>query len=129
MHLYSGAPARFGMLGYQAWRASRLVVDTGMHALKWDREKALQFLAEHTTLTQEEAANEIDRYLVMPGQALGYAIGETEIFRLRDMARQRLGDRFDVKEFHDVVLSHGGVPLGVLARLVGEWLERPAPAK
>ena len=129
MHLYSGAPARFGMLGYQAWRASRLVVDTGMHALKWDREKALQFLAEHTTLTQEEAANEIDRYLVMPGQALGYAIGETEIFRLRDMARQRLGDKFDLKEFHDVVLSHGGVPLGVLARLVGEWLDRPAPAK
>jgi uncharacterized protein (DUF885 family) len=129
MHLYSGAPARFGMLGYQAWRASRLVVDTGMHALKWDREKALQFLAEHTTLTKEEAANEIDRYLVMPGQALGYMIGETEILRLRDMARQRLGEKFDVNEFHEVVLSHGAVPLTVLGRLVGEWLDRRAPAK
>jgi len=129
MHLYSGAPARFGMLGYQAWRASRLVVDTGMHALKWDREKALQFLAEHTTLTKEEAANEIDRYLVMPGQALGYMIGETEILRLRDVARQRLGEKFDVNEFHEVVLSHGAVPLTVLGRLVGEWLDRRAPAR
>ena len=129
MHLYSGAPARFGMLGYQAWRASRLVVDTGMHALKWDREKALQFLAEHTTLTHDEAANEIDRYLVMPGQALGYMIGEMEIFRLRDEAQKRLGDRYDIKDFHDVVLSHGAVPLSVLGKLVGEWANKPASSK
>jgi uncharacterized protein (DUF885 family) len=129
IHLYSGAPARFGMLGYQAWRASRLVVDTGMHAFKWNREKALQFLAEHTTLTNEEAANEIDRYLVMPGQALGYMIGESEIFRLRETAQKRRGDKFDVKEFHEVVLSHGAVPLAVLGRLVGEWLDRSAPPK
>ncbi|MFL5423392.1 MAG: DUF885 domain-containing protein [Myxococcales bacterium] len=132
MHLYSGPAARFGMLGYQAWRASRLVVDTGMHALKWDREKALQFLIDHTTLTHEEAANEIDRYVVMPGQALAYMVGETEILRLRDKARQRLGDKFDVKEFHDVVLSHGAVPLGVLSRVVDDWLsgggaKKPAP--
>src|SRR5256885_3817599 len=127
MHLYSGAPARFGMLGYQAWRASRLVVDTGMHALKWDRERALEFLAEHTTLTKEEAENEIDRYLVMPGQALGYMIGETEIFRLRDVAQNKLGDRFDIKDFHEVLLSHGAVPLAVLGRLVGQWLDRPEP--
>ncbi|TMB39801.1 MAG: DUF885 domain-containing protein [Deltaproteobacteria bacterium] len=129
MHLYSGAPARFGMLGYQAWRASRLVVDTGMHALKWDREKALEFLLEHTTLTKEEAANEIDRYLVMPGQALGYMIGESEILRLRDQAQKKLGDKFEIKDFHDVVLSHGAVPLTVLARLVGEWMDRPAGSK
>jgi uncharacterized protein (DUF885 family) len=93
-----------------------------MHALKWDREKALQFLIDHTTLTQEEAANEIDRYLVMPGQALAYMVGESEILRQRDKARQRLGDKFDVKEFHDVLLSHGAVPLGVLSRLVDDWL-------
>ena len=129
MHIYSGAPARFGMLGYQAWRASRLVVDTGMHALKWDREKALEFLLEHTTLTKEEAANEIDRYLVMPGQALGYMIGESEILRLRDQAQKKLGDKFEIKDFHDVVLSHGAVPLTVLARLVGEWMDRPAGSK
>jgi uncharacterized protein (DUF885 family) len=105
------------------------VVDTGMHALKWDREKALQFLSEHTTLTKEEAANEIDRYLVMPGQALGYMIGETEIFRLRGEAEKKLGDRFDSKDFHEVALSHGAVPLAVLGKLVGQWMDRPAAPK
>ena len=129
MNLYSGPAARFGMLGYQAWRASRLVVDTGMHALKWDREKALDFLVAHTTLSKDEAANEIDRYLVMPGQALGYMIGETEIFRLRDLAQKRLGDKFDLKDFHEVALSHGAVPLSVLGIFVNQWLERVAPAR
>jgi uncharacterized protein (DUF885 family) len=101
-----------------------------MHALKWDREKALQFMRNHTTLTPEESANEIDRYLIMPAQALGYMVGESELFRLRDAARQQLGDRFDVKEFHEVVLSHGAVPMAVLGRLVNEWLARPAgPAR
>ena len=121
LHLYSGPLARYGMLGYQAWRASRLVVDTGMHALKWDRAKALQFLIDHTTLTPDEAANEIDRYLIMPGQALGYLVGELEMFRLRHQAEKQLGDRFDIKAFHEVVLNHGAVPLPVLAKLVGDW--------
>jgi prolyl oligopeptidase len=125
MHLYSGAPARFGMLGYQAWRASRLVVDTGMHALRWDREKALQFLRDHATLTPEEAANEIDRYAIMPGQALGYMVGEVELLRLRQRARERLGTRFDLKAFHEVVLRRGAVPMQALVRLVDEWVESP----
>jgi uncharacterized protein (DUF885 family) len=122
MHLYSGDPARFGMLGYQAWRAARLVVDTGMHALHWDREKALQFLREHTTLAPDEAANEIDRYVAMPAQALGYMIGEVEFFQLRQRARERLGARFDLKAFHEVVLGHGAVPMPALARIVDEWI-------
>ena len=92
LHLYSGTAARFGMLGYQAWRAARLVVDTGMHALKWNRERALQYLREHTTLAPEEAANEIDRYAIHPAQALAYMVGELELFRLRDEARKRMGD-------------------------------------
>jgi uncharacterized protein (DUF885 family) len=124
LHLYSGPPARFGMLGYQAWRASRLVVDTGMHALHWDRERALQFFREHTTLPEQEAANEIDRYVAHPGQALAYMLGELEIYRLRREAEQRLAAKFDLKEFHDVVLSHGAVPLRTLARIEGEWLDR-----
>ena len=128
LQLYSGPLARYGMLGYQAWRASRLVVDTGMHALRWDRERALTFLREHTTLTGDEAANEIDRYVVMPGQALAYMVGELEIFRLRQLAEQRLGGRFDLKEFHDVVLNHGAVPLATLDHLVEGWLDRKAPA-
>ena len=126
LHLYSGPLARYGMLGYQAWRASRLVVDTGMHALHWDREKALRFLRDHTTLPEQEAENEIDRYVIMPGQALAYMVGEQEIFRLRHEAERRLGDKFDLKEFHDVVLDHGAVPLVVLGRMVEEWVQRKA---
>jgi uncharacterized protein (DUF885 family) len=120
LHLYSGAPARFGMLGYQAWRAARLVVDTGMHALKWDRERALQYLRQHTTLPADEASNEIDRYAIHPAQALAYMVGELELFRLRDEVRRQMGDRFDLRAFHDAVLAHGAVPLSSLERIVQE---------
>jgi uncharacterized protein (DUF885 family) len=123
MHLYSGAPARFGMLGYQAWRAVRLVVDTGMHSLKWDRQRALQFLRDHATLAHDEAANEIDRYIVMPAQALGYMVGEVELIRLRQRAREQLGARFDLKGFHQAVLGRGAVPMATLGRLVDEWIQ------
>ena len=129
LHLYSGPLARYGMLGYQAWRAARLVVDTGMHSLRWDRDRALAFLRDHTTLSPDEAANEIDRYVIMPGQALAYLVGELEIFRLRRAAEQRLGERFDLKELHDVILSHGAIPLPELGRLVGEWIDRKAEPK
>ncbi|HWE24401.1 MAG TPA: DUF885 domain-containing protein [Myxococcales bacterium] len=125
LHLYSGPAARFGMLGYQAWRAARLVVDTGMHALKWNRERALQFLREHTTLAPDEAANEIDRYATHPAQALAYMVGELELFRLRDDAHKRLGDRFDLRAFHDAVLAHGAVPLSSLERIVGAYAPGP----
>jgi uncharacterized protein (DUF885 family) len=125
LHLYSGTAARFGMLGYQAWRAARLVIDTGMHALKWNRERALQYLREHTTLAADEAANEIDRYAIHPAQALAYLVGELELFRLRDEARKRLGDRFDLRAFHDAVLAHGAVPLSSLERIVADYGASP----
>src|SRR5438105_211431 len=121
LRLYSGPAARFGMLGYQAWRAARLVIDTGMHALKWNRERALQYLRDHTTLAADEAANEIDRYAIHPAQALAYMVGELELFRLRDEARKRLGDRFDLRAFHDAVLAHGAVPLSSLERIVADY--------
>jgi uncharacterized protein (DUF885 family) len=126
LHLYSGPPARFGMLGYQAWRAARLVVDTGMHALKWDRERALRYLTEHTTLSPDEAVNEIDRYAIHAAQALAYMVGQLELFRLRDEAQKRLGDRFDLRAFHDTVLAHGAVPLSSLERVVREQVDRTA---
>jgi uncharacterized protein (DUF885 family) len=104
-------------------------VDTGMHALKWDRERALQYLRAHTTLAADEAANEIDRYAIHPAQALAYMVGELELFRLREETRGRLGDRFDLRAFHDAVLAHGAVPLSSLERTLREHGESPAATR
>jgi len=122
MGLYSGDMDRFGILSYDAWRASRLVVDTGMHALGWTRQQAIDFLTAHTALGENNIVNEVDRYIVMPGQALAYKIGQLEILRLRDEARRRLGSAFDIKAFHDTVLGSGAVSLPVLRDLVEAWL-------
>jgi uncharacterized protein (DUF885 family) len=121
MGLYEDDLSRFGMLTYQAWRACRLVVDTGLHALKWTRQQAIDFFLENVALTETEVLNEVDRYIIWPGQALAYMIGKREIFALRDEAKQAMGARFDIKEFHDVVLRNGAIPLTTLRRLVHEW--------
>jgi uncharacterized protein (DUF885 family) len=121
MGLYSSDVARLGMLSFDALRACRLVVDTGMHALGWSRERAARFMEEHTATTQANIDNEIDRYITWPAQALSYMIGRREIVRLRERARAALGTRFDVRSFHGVVLGQGAVPLPVLDDLVTEW--------
>jgi prolyl oligopeptidase len=121
MGLYEDELSRFGMLTYQAWRACRLVVDTGLHALKWTRQQAIDFFMENVALTETEVLNEVDRYIIWPGQALAYMIGKREIFALRDEAKKAMGARFDIKEFHDVVLRNGAIPLTTLRRLVHEW--------
>jgi prolyl oligopeptidase len=121
MGLYEDELSRFGMLTYQAWRACRLVVDTGLHALKWTRQQAIDFFMENVALTETEVLNEVDRYIIWPGQALAYMIGKREIFALRDEAKKAMGARFDIKEFHDVVLRNGAIPLSTLRRLVQEW--------
>ncbi len=118
MGLYSGDLDRIGIASFDAWRASRLVVDTGMHALGWSRTRAIAFMTEHTALGTNNIANEIDRYIAWPGQALAYKIGQLEILRLRDEARARQGDRFDIRRFHDAVLEPGALPLEVLRRVV-----------
>jgi uncharacterized protein (DUF885 family) len=128
MGLYSGDMDRFGILSFDAWRAGRLVVDTGMHALGWTRQQAIDFLAAHTALGLNNIANEVDRYIVWPGQALAYKTGQLEILRLRDEARRRLGARFDIRAFHDTVLGSGAVSLPALADLVERWLATEAPA-
>jgi uncharacterized protein (DUF885 family) len=110
------------MLTAGAWRAGRLVVDTGLHALGWTRRQAIDFFLEHTPLDEGEVTVEIDRYIGMPGQALAYKAGQREIFRLRRLAQDRLGDRFDIKGFHDAVLAHGAVTLPILGDLVEEWI-------
>ncbi|NJD27612.1 MAG: DUF885 domain-containing protein [Chloroflexi bacterium] len=128
MGLYSGNMDRFGILSFDAWRAGRLVVDTGMHALGWTRQQAIEFLAAHTALGLNNIANEVDRYIVWPGQALAYKTGQLEILRLRDEAKRRLGARFDIKAFHDTVLGSGAVSLPALADIVERWVTGSNPS-
>jgi uncharacterized protein (DUF885 family) len=128
MGLYSGDMDHFGILSFDAWRAGRLVVDTGMHALGWSRDRAIEFLKGHTALGVNNIANEVDRYIVWPGQALAYKIGQLEIVRLRSEARRRLGERFDIRSFHDAVLGAGAVSLPLLVDNVEAWIEASAGA-
>ena len=118
MGLYSGDLDRIGMLSYDAWRACRLVVDTGMHALGWSRGQATEFMAAHTALGLNNIENEVDRYIGWPGQALAYKVGQLEISRLRRDAEAGLGGAFDVRAFHDAVLDHGALPLATLRESV-----------
>jgi uncharacterized protein (DUF885 family) len=122
MGLYTGDLDRIGMLSFDAWRACRLVVDTGMHALGWTRSRAIEFMLDHTLLAANNVTNEVDRYIVWPGQALAYKIGQREILRLRDRARRELGARFEIRDFHDAVLGHGAVGLETLGEIVGSWV-------
>ncbi|HEY8170542.1 MAG TPA: DUF885 domain-containing protein [Candidatus Limnocylindria bacterium] len=118
MGLLSGEVDRFGVLSFDAWRASRLVVDTGIHALGWTREQAVAFMTEHTALGPNNIGNEVDRYITYAGQALAYKVGQLELLRLRGEAQDRQGARFDIRRFHDVVLTQGALPLPVLRQVV-----------
>jgi uncharacterized protein (DUF885 family) len=123
MGLYSGDLDRVGVLSYDAWRAARLVVDTGIHALGWPRRRAIDFMLEHTALAENNIVNEVDRYIVLPGQALAYKTGQLELLRLRAEARERLGAAFDIRAFHDAVLGNGAIALPTLRRIVEAWAE------
>lgn len=119
--LYPDDQARYGMLGYQAWRACRLVVDTGMHHLRWSRQQGIDFFLQNVGLTERETVNEVDRYIIWPGQALSYKIGQREIEAARRSASATLGARFDLRAFHDEVLAHGAIPLSTLRGAVEAW--------
>jgi uncharacterized protein (DUF885 family) len=120
--LYSGDLERFGMLSFDSWRACRLVVDTGLHQLGWSRDQAIDYMLANSALTRVNIENEVDRYVADPGQALAYMVGRLELVRLRELAQARLGGRFDLPAFHDLVLGTGGVPLSVLAEVVEGYL-------
>lgn len=131
--LYTEPLSRFGQLTYEMWRAIRLVVDTGMHALGWSRERAIQYFTENAGKAEHDIVVEIDRYLVWPGQALAYKLGELKIKELRAFVEAQTAGTFDVRSFHDFVLGSGALPLEVLDRRVREWAAQdfaaPGPAK
>ena len=122
MGLYKTPYDHFGRLSYEMWRACRLVVDTGMHALGWSRERALKYLADNTALSNQEVRTETDRYIANPGQALAYKMGELKLWELRAKAQHALGERFEVRDFHDAVMANGSIPLPVLERQIDEYI-------
>jgi uncharacterized protein (DUF885 family) len=126
MGLYTADLYRIGTVSFDFWRACRLVVDTGMHAMGWDRARAVEYMLDNSALTRKNVENEIDRYIGWPGQALGYMLGRLEIRNLRTEAEQRLGSRFDLRDFHGELIGHGSLPLSVLGEVIGRWAERRA---
>ena len=125
MGLYKDDPySKFGQLTYEMWRAVRLVVDTGIHAMEWDRAQAIKYFMDNAAKTENDVTNEIDRYISYPGQALAYKVGELKIKELRAKAQKALGEKFDLRDFNDVVLQIGAVPLGILEQRVNDWIAR-----
>jgi uncharacterized protein (DUF885 family) len=122
MGMYDDPYSNFGRLGYEMWRACRLVVDTGVHAMGWTRQQAIDYMATRTTLPLHEVETEVDRYISWPGQALAYKLGELKIKELRRKAEKELGPGFDVRAFHDAVIGSGSVPLSVLGNNIDRWI-------
>jgi uncharacterized protein (DUF885 family) len=127
MGFYKDPYSKFGQLTYEMWRAVRLVVDTGLHSMGWTREQAIDFFKTNAAKTEQDIIVEVDRYIVWPGQALGYKMGQLKIRELRQKAEQQLRDGFDVRGFHDTVLGQGAVPLDVLEKQVDGWIASKMP--
>lgn len=123
LDLYNDPYSDFGRLSFEMWRAIRLVVDTGLHALNWSRDEAIDFFVQNSGRPKSEAMVEVDRYIVWPGQALSYKLGELKIWELRSYAEEKLGDNFDVREFHHQVLRHGAIPLNLLEENIKSWVK------
>lgn len=122
MGLYDDPYANFGRLTYEMWRAGRLVVDTGIHAMGWTRQQAVDLFVENSALSIHNINTEVDRYISWPGQALSYKMGELTILRLRAKAEEALGENFDIRGFHDAVLAAGGIPMGILEARIDKWI-------
>jgi uncharacterized protein (DUF885 family) len=122
--LYKDPYSKFGRLQAEMHRACRLVVDTGIHALGWTRQQAIDYMNENTGLAEDFVVAEVDRYIVWPGQALGYKIGELKIQELRAKAQKALGPKFDIRKFHNALIDDGALPLDLLERRIDEWIKR-----
>jgi uncharacterized protein (DUF885 family) len=122
MGFYQDPYSDFGRLAMELWRACRLVVDTGIHAKKWSREKAIDYLIKNTPNPENDSVKAIERYIAMPGQATAYMIGKLKIMELRAQAKQTLGEKFDIRGFHDEILKDGPVPLNILEKKVQNWI-------
>ena len=124
MGLYDADPyGDLGRLQAEMFRAVRLVVDTGMHAKRWSREQSIDYMVAKTGMTEAEVTREIERYVVWPGQATSYKVGQLALLRMREEAERALGSKFDLREFHEVVLMNGAMPLAVLEGVVNRWVE------
>lgn len=121
--MYEDPYSDFGRLSLELWRAGRLVVDTGLQARCWRREQAIDYLKQNMSNSEEDSVDSINRYILMPCQATACKIGMLKIFELREKAKQELGAKFDLREFHDVVLTSGPQPLDLLEALVGRWIK------
>ncbi len=124
MGFYENPYHNFGRLQNELWRAARLVLDTGMHAKKWSRQRSIDYFRDNTPLSEGDIVTEVERFFVNPGQALGYKLGMMKILELRERAREALGNRFDIRDFHDAVIGAGSVPLGILEQRVERYIER-----
>ena len=124
MDIYSTPYEHFGKLTYEMWRACRLVVDTGIHSFGWTREESVEFMAKNTALSLHEINTEVDRYISWPGQALAYKIGEIKIRELRKKAEKVLGENFDIRDFHEVILEKGTVTLPLLEERILNYIEK-----
>jgi uncharacterized protein (DUF885 family) len=123
MGFYKDPYSKFGQLTYEMWRAIRLVVDTGIHGMGWNRQQAIDYFKANAAKTEHDITVEVDRYIGWPGQALAYKIGELKIKELRAKAERKLGDKFDIRKFHDAVLENGAIPLNILEQKVNEWID------
>jgi uncharacterized protein (DUF885 family) len=121
--MYEDPYSDFGRLALELWRAGRLVVDTGLHGKKWTRQQAIDYLKQNTSNSEADCTDSINRYIVMPSQATAYKIGMIKILELREKAKKQLGNKFDIRQFHEVVLTNGAIPLDVLQELVDRWVK------
>ncbi len=129
MGFYKDPYSKYGQLSYEMWRSIRLVVDTGMHTKGWTRQQAIDYFMANMPKSKLETEVEVDRYITWPGQALAYKVGQLKFRSLREKARADLGEKFDLREFHDEVLRHGSLPMDVLEKVVGEWIDAKKKTK